>query len=123
MARAGADSLALLLQSGPYLTREARAELDVALAALALDKELEVYFFGEAIMQLATEKSAGDALLPAGYKGWTALPDLGAVRVYAESDWLRRCDERGIALALPVQGLSFSRMKTAWRGCRHVMVL
>ena len=123
MAGTDRKRLALLLRSGPYLSREARAEVDLALAALSLDFEVEVYFFGDAVMQLASEKSASASLLPAGYKAWSAMPDLGEVSFYAESGLLRRCANLGIELILPVEGLGSGRMKSGWRDCNQVLVL
>lgn len=122
MTGSPARSLALLVRTPPCRTREPRAELDLALAALSLDFELEVYFLGDALLQLAGDKDGGDAGLPPGYKGWAALPELGAVRLYAESGWLRRCEQLGIDLLLPVEGVDSSQMKTRWRECERVIV-
>lgn len=120
---AGVDnSLAILVASPPYRTRSARQELDVALAAAALDFRLEVYFLGSALLQLITV-SAPDALLPPGYRGWGALPDLGDTRCYAEQAWLERIRQGGADVVLPVEGLDPTAMKQRWRGCRHSLVL
>jgi sulfur relay (sulfurtransferase) DsrF/TusC family protein len=116
-------SLALLVRTPPYRSREPRAELDVALAALTLDFELEVYFLGDALLQLAANKDGGDAGLPAGYKAWAALSELGTVRLFGESGWLRRCERLGTDLLLQVDGLGAARMKTRWRACDRVIVL
>jgi len=116
-------SLALIVASPPYQHRVARADIDFALAAAALDFELLVFFSGSSIMQLAAERSTGNAMLPAGYRAWAALPDLAEVRVYADRQWLEFCAASGIDLVMPVEALSASRMKQAWRNCRHVMVL
>ncbi len=84
---------------------------------------VEIYFTGDAILQLAADKAAAGAGLPAGYKAWSALPDLGCVQVFAESSWVGRCQRRGIALVLPVAGLDPAGMKQRWRRCGHVLVL
>lgn len=115
-------SLAILVASAPYKARSARHELDVALAAAALDFRLEVYFLGSALLQLVTG-SAAEALLPPGYRGWGALPDLGDARFFAEQAWLDRMRAGGATMALPVEGLDPAAMKRRWRGCRHSMVL
>ena len=115
--------LALIIRSWPGRSREARAEVDLALAALALDFELDVYFTGDAILQLAEDRNAVEALLPGGYRAWAALPDLGEARLFAESSWLKRCEKNGIGLTLPVEGLGFGRMKRQWRECDQVVVL
>ncbi|MEE4218342.1 MAG: DsrE family protein [Xanthomonadales bacterium] len=117
------NRLALLVRTGVYGSRESRAEADMALAALSLDFDVEVFFTGDAILQLAADKAAAGASLPAGYRAWSALPDLGSVQVFAESGWLERCHGLGIELVLPVEGLGFADMKQRWRGCDHVVVL
>lgn len=117
------NRLALLVRTGPYWSREPRAEADLALAALSLDFDVEVFFTGDSILQLAQDKAGASAGLPAGYKAWSALPDLGSVRVFAESAWINRCQCLGIGLVLPVEGLGFVSMKQRWRSCDHVMVL
>lgn len=117
------NRLALLVKTGPYCSRESRAEADLALAALSLDYVVEIYFTGDSILQLAQDKVGAGASLPAGYKAWSALPELGSVRIFAESAWISRCQRLGIALALPVEGLGFVSMKQRWRSCDHVVVL
>ena len=115
--------IALLVQTGPARSRESRAEVDLALAMLAMDAELELYFMGDAILQLAKEKDPSAATLPTGYKAWAALPELGEVKVFAESAWLTRCERRGIELCLPVEGLGIARMKRSWRACGQVLTI
>jgi sulfur relay (sulfurtransferase) DsrF/TusC family protein len=123
MSGSSAPTIGLLLRSPPYASREPRAELDLALAALALDYAVEVYFTGDSLMQLARHKASAAAGLPAGYRAWAALPELGELRLYAESAWLRRCERAGIELMLPVEGLGHARMKQRWRRCDLVLVL
>ena len=123
MAGEGNSRLALIIRSGPCRSRESRAEVDLALAALAIDMEVEIYFVGDAILQLAADKDAAAALLPGGYKAWAALPDLGEVRVCAEGSWVNRLERLGIELCTSVEPLGFARMKRDWRRCNHVMVL
>ena len=123
MAGAGGTRLGLLVRTGPYLSREARSEVDLALAALTLDCMIEVYFFGDSVLQLAKDKDANEAGLPTGYKAWSALPELGEVRFHAESAWLGRCERRGIELSMPVEGLEHAGIKNRWRGCDYVVVL
>jgi len=115
--------IALLVHTGPGRSRESRAEVDLALAALALDAELDVYFIGDAILQLAQEKDVTAAGLPAGYKAWAALPDLGEARFFAESGWVGRCESLGIGLCMPVEPLGIARMKRDWRRCDQVLVV
>jgi sulfur relay (sulfurtransferase) DsrF/TusC family protein len=115
--------LGLLVKSGPYVGRESRAELDMALAAASLDFTVEVYFLGDAVLQLANNKSGNTAQLPAGHRGWSALPGLGEVEIFAESAWLRRCERLGVELVLPAEGVGFARMKQNWRRCDQVVVI
>jgi sulfur relay (sulfurtransferase) DsrF/TusC family protein len=97
--------------------------VDVALAALSLDLGLEVYFTGDAIFQLARQVDGAPALMPGGYRAWSALPELGALRVFAEAAWLDRMQRQGVDLVLPVEGLDCTQMARRWRRCRQVMVL
>ena len=115
--------IALVVNTPPGASREPRAEVDFALAALSLDFELEIYFTGDAVLQLAERKVRSAAGLPAGYGAWAALPDLGSVQVFADSAWVGRCERMGIGLSLPVEALGHARMKKNWRRCEQVVVL
>jgi sulfur relay (sulfurtransferase) DsrF/TusC family protein len=123
MAAGNASSLALIVRGQPWHRRAARADLDLALAAAAMDYGLEVYFLGGALMQLAANRNSEAAMLPPGYRAWAALPDLAEMRLYAEREWLQRCEGAAIELILPVQALSIDEMRTGWRRCRHVLVV
>jgi sulfur relay (sulfurtransferase) DsrF/TusC family protein len=123
MARGERQRLALLVRRGPYRQRAARADLDVALAAAALDFDLDLYFLDAALLQLAAGRDGAAALLPAGYRAWGALPDLTRLRAYAEREWLERCARHSIELLLPVQGLDANEMTVRWRRCRHALLL
>jgi sulfur relay (sulfurtransferase) DsrF/TusC family protein len=123
MSRKPQSSIALIVRGRPYDHRAARADLDLALAAMALDFELEVYFQGGSIMQLASERNPAAAGLPGGYRAWSALEDLGDVRIYAEQAWLDRCEGSGIHLVTQVAALSAADMRQSWRRCKHVMVV
>ena len=83
--------IGLLVRSAPGASRESRADLDVALAALSLDRQIDVYFIGAAVLQLARSIDSTAAQLPSGHKAWAALHDLGDVRLFAETSWLARC--------------------------------
>jgi len=122
-APAPTAELALLVTRGPFSSRDARAELDVALAAAALDRRLELFFIGEGLLQLARERDAGPALLPPGARGWAALPELGAVRAFAPADDLRRCERLGIELVLTVEPLPATRFRDRWRRAAQALVL
>jgi sulfur relay (sulfurtransferase) DsrF/TusC family protein len=116
-------SLALIVQSTPYQNREARADVDIALAAVALDFTIRVYFQGSSVMQLVDRRNPSDALLPKGYRAWAALPELGDVQIFAERQWLDFCREQKLELLLPVEALGETELKRSWRSCNHVMVL
>ena len=123
MASHGGNKIALIVRSRPFAHRTARADLDFALAAAAMDFELEIYFVGDAVLQLADQRNADGAMLPPGYRAWAALPDLVSTRVFAEELWMERCREMGIGLLLPAEGLPVQQMSQAWRDCPRVMVL
>ncbi len=116
-------ALALLVRSHPYRRRAAREDIDLALAAAALDRPLEVYFLGAALMQLAAGREVESAQLPPGYRAWASLPELGQVRFFAEREWLKRCERNGVDLLLPVQSLGADEMRAAWRRCQHLLTL
>lgn len=115
--------LALLVTRGPFSSRDARAELDVAMAAAALDRRLELFFIGDGLLQLARERDAGPALLPPGARGWAALPELAAVRAFASDEDLRRCERLGIEFILPVEPLPAESLRRRWRRAAQAMVL
>ena len=115
--------LALIVRGLPYGRRAPRADLDLALAAAALDFELEVYFIGASLLQLAAERDGSAARLPPGYRAWAALPDLSEVRMFGELEWVQRCEQGGIALEAPVEGLDPDRMRSRWRACRQAWVV
>lgn len=123
MGPAADRRLALIVRGAPYGRRAPRADLDLALAAAALDFELEIYFIGESLMQLAAERDGTAAHLPPGYRAWAALPDLSEVRMFGELEWVWRCERGGIALEVPVEGLDPDRMRSRWRTCRQALVV
>jgi sulfur relay (sulfurtransferase) DsrF/TusC family protein len=116
-------SLALIVRSPPYQQRASRAELDLALAAAAMDLRLEVYFLGASLLQIIGNKDSKPAMLPAGYRAWAALADLGDASLYADIDWLARFPEPEFRLLMPTTGMNTRQMNAAWRGCDYSMVL
>lgn len=123
MSSQDCPSLALIIQSPPYQNRAARDGIDFALAAAAMEYELRVYFPGLAIMQLACERNSAEALLPAGYRAWSALPEISAAGIYAERSWMEYFQSRGLKWVMPVKALSASALKQSWRACDHAVVL
>lgn len=123
MSGAGGGRLALLVRDYPYRRRVARASLDTALAAAALEFELELYFLGQAVLQLAAGRDPAPALLPPGYRGWAALPELTDLRAYADRRWLQRCERDGIELVLTPEPLGADDMARRWRACRQALLL
>jgi sulfur relay (sulfurtransferase) DsrF/TusC family protein len=123
MASRLAARLGLVVRGHSWHLRAARADLDFALAAAAMDFSLEVYFLGPALLQLAADRDSKGAMLPAGYRAWAALPELADAVVFAEREWLEYCDRSAIRLLLPVQGLDAEALRTGWRQCRHVLVV
>jgi len=122
MAVADVVRMGLIVRHPPWRQRAARADVDLALAAAAMDFRIEVYFLGSALLQLAAERDSRLALLPTGYRAWASLPGLSDVRVYAEQAWLDECRRRGIPLLLDPEPLSPAAMRDGWRRCRHVLM-
>ena len=123
MAGETLPSMALLVTVAPFQGREPRAELDIALAGLVLDRYVEIYFLGESVLQLALDREADDALLPPGYGAWPALPELGEARLFAETGWLERCIDAGIELSEVAESIAPEDMRQRWRRCDRVIVL
>jgi sulfur relay (sulfurtransferase) DsrF/TusC family protein len=117
------SAFALLVRSHPYQRRSARAELDVALAALVMDFRVEIYFVGSAVFQLLAERNCEPALLPAAYRAWASLPDMGEFSLFAERSWLDRLAAADVPLLLPVQAMETADMRQRWRRCDYSMVL
>lgn len=115
--------MGLIVRHPPWHHRAARADVDLALAAAAMDFQIEVYFLGSALLQLTAERDSRMALLPTGYRAWVSLPGLTDARVYAEQAWLDVCARRGIPLLLDPDPLSPAAMRDSWRRCRHVLVV
>ena len=114
---------ALVVRAHPYQRRSARAELDIALAALTMDFRVEIYFVGASILQLLAERNAGPAALPAAYRAWASLPDLGECGMFAEQSWVDRLATADVELVIPVQGLNPDDWQLAWRRCDYSMVV
>lgn len=112
-----------IVRQPPYAQRSPRAQLDVALAAAALELPLEIYFLGDGIWQLVVRREASVALLPGGLKGWAALPDMTEVRFFAEPNQCNRLKRLGAQTAVPVQALDGSSMARRWQGCSKVVAL
>ena len=117
------NALALVVRSHPYAARSARENLDLALAAAALDRPLQLYFIGAALLQLVAQRDVSAALLPTGYRAWSSLPGLGEAQFYAEREWLKRCERNGLDLMVPVTALGAEEMRAAWRDCRQLLAL
>ena len=116
-------ALALIVQTRPYENRSARVNIDLALAAAAMNFDLHIYFTGTAIMQLACDRDSSEAMLSAGFRAWAALPELADTIAYGESSWVEYCQQMEIALVMPIQALSASEMKINWRRHDEVMVI
>jgi len=114
--------LGLLVRSGPFSGRSARDQLDFALAAAALDFELELYFLGPGILQLLAEHQPEEAALPRGSKGWRSLPDLAEVRAFAPPEAMAGlAADQGLLLDVsPLDGVG---MAARWRACDQVLVI
>jgi len=115
--------LGLIIRAEPYRQRSARAQLDVALVAAAMDCPLQLYFVGSAVLQLLLDRDAKVARLPSAYRGWASLPEMTEVSSYAEPRWIDWLKARSACTALDIQALSPARMRREWRSCSRVLVL
>ena len=116
-------ALGLLIRSVPYEQRSAREQLDVALAAAALDIPLRLYFQGSAVFQLLVDRDATLAQLPPGYRGWGSLPELTSVSAHAEPEWLLKLSGAGLDTVLPLTALSATEMRFDFSSCEKVLLL
>lgn len=123
MADEAHGRLGVLVGSPPGTRRESRADVDVAFAAMSLDFALDVYFLGSAVLQLASDTRTAAAQLPPGYKAWSALHDLGDIRLFAEAIWVERCTAQGIEWTIRPQALDPRQFARQWRACRAVWSL
>ena len=119
---AGRDSLrlALVVRSDPLADRSSRAQLDVALAAAAMEVSLEVFFLGAGARHLQPAGDSGSAGLPATQRAWPALAGLTEVRAWAEPDVARDVAEHG---DWKVEPLDVAAMAERWSACDRVLVL
>lgn len=123
MNRETLKPLALVVRQAPYAQRSARSQLDFALAAAALELPLEVYFLGEGVWQLVTEREASAAGLPRGLKGWAAIATMTEVSFFGESDQLQLMQDNGVETLVPVEGLTGFKMANRWQSCSQVLSL
>lgn len=123
MAGVVSRALGLVLRAGPYEQRSARAQLDVALVAAALDQPLRLYFLGHSVLQLVGTREPGAAHLPVGYRAWASLPQLTGVKAFADVGWIDWLVQRGAESALVLQPATRQQMQADWRACHKVLVL
>jgi sulfur relay (sulfurtransferase) DsrF/TusC family protein len=122
-ATSATRTVGLLVRSLPYRQRSARAQLDVALVAAALEQQVRLYFLGAAVLQLQPERAPGAAKLPPGYKGWASLPELGEVTAFAEPGWLGCLSRFQRAPILAVAPMTRQEMRMDWQACDRIVVL
>lgn len=82
MAAAGNRRLGLIVRSAPFRGRSGRDQLDIALAAAAMNYELELLFLGAGEFHLLPGQERDMAALPAGARAWASLPELTRVRAW-----------------------------------------
>ena len=112
-----------MLRSVPYQERSAREQLDVALTAAALEIPLRLYFPGNAVLQLLTERDPTLAHLPPGYRGWGSLPDLTSVIAHAEPEWIEKLSDHGLETLLELTPMNASEMRADFASCDKVLLL
>ena len=113
--------IGLLIRSGPVAGRFSREQLDIALSAASLGYELELFFQGAGVMQLAAENESDDHL--GGHKGWKALPGLSEVTAWMSEKSLSELRESGIKLMLDVEIAEPADMADRLARCNQAMVI
>lgn len=123
MAGHASAVIGLVVRPVPYAQRSARAQVDVALAAAALEQPLHLYFLGDSVLQLLSGREPPAAHLPAGYRAWASLPELTLVSAFAETAWVNWLQQARLEVALPIKAASRSQMRAGWSACHRVAVL
>jgi sulfur relay (sulfurtransferase) DsrF/TusC family protein len=115
--------LALIVRQAPHAQRSARAQLDFALAAAAIETPLEIYFFGDGLWQLTATREPAAAMLPSGLRGWGAIAEMTRVRFFAEPRLCERVSALGQETVVPLEPLECADMHRRWAGCMQVISL
>lgn len=123
MSGAAAKAIALVVRQPPYAQRSARTQLDVALAAASLELPLEIYFLGDSLWQLATQREPGPAGLARGLKAWSAVSDMTRVGFYADARQIRQLQKSGVETIIEIEGIEATEMASRWRSCLQVVTL
>ena len=111
------------MRSAPGEGRSGRDQLDLALAAVADERELALFFLGDGVLHLVRERDPRAADWPAGHRGWESLSELGPVLCYAEAGRVAELAGAGIELMLEPELLGHEDLAAAWRDCRWVVTL
>lgn len=115
--------LALVVRSAPWAERSGREALDLALAAVTMDVQLELFFIGDGALQLLAGKQSEAAGLPPGLKAWASLSMLGEARFFMAADSHARLTAKGLELLVPVQALEAPAMAARQEQSPHVLVV
>ncbi len=121
---AALQKLGLVVRQGPGNGRGDREQVDFALAAAAMEIELELFFLGEGLLQLIDTRTADpEHGVPPGHRAWAALPEMTALRAFAEDGVVAQWQGQGISLLLPVEPLSAAEMNARQLECHRMLVL
>ena len=123
MSSRNTNRLGLVIRQAPYAQPAPRSQLDMALAAASLEMPLDIFFLGDGVWQLAANRDPAAADLPAGLKGWAAVPDLTDSRFYVHQASHDRFTQLGGKTIVPVTALSGPAIAERWRACSRVMSL
>ena len=115
--------LGLLVRQPPWGGRSGRDQLDLAMAAAALEIELELFFIGDGVLQLLDQRQPLAAQLPSTHLGWRALSELTRVQAYAQSGFLSAPLEDEARLLPGLQFLDTGAMHALQGRCDRVLVL
>jgi len=115
--------LGLVIRSAPGEGRSNRDQLDVALAAAALDLELVLFFIGDGVLHLVADRDPEAAEWPGGHKGWRSLRELAPVTAWADAARCLELQGAGVKLMLDARPAEPAAMVPAQRACDRLLVL
>ena len=117
----GPRKIGLVIRSAPFTGRSGRDQLDLVMAAMLNDLDVELFFSGQGLLHLLGKKETNAARLGPSWKGWKSLAELGELVVWA--------DESGASILqghdtlLDARVLEASRFAAHLKTCDKVLVI
>lgn len=115
--------LGLIVRSAPWQSRSGREALELALAAVTLDFDVELFFLRRGLLQLLPDARPHEASLPPGLRAWASLPALGDVRFWAERESLRRLAATGHGCIIQPEALDAPELRQRQELCQRLLVV